>query len=133
MWGHLLGRHGCCPPPPIKGAPPPSHNTLIPFNSHMPFGWHLLPLLIPSLSHMLFGWHLPPLASLSSFTSTVLRRSPAQDLLYHHHHYVVVLLEFPRIYYFRCPTGARDGGRYQVCTCDRLRKCCLLQRSSSRS
>ena len=22
-----------------------------------------------------------------------------------------MLLEFPRIHYFRCPTGARDGGR----------------------
>ena len=62
-------------------------------------------------SHMPFGWHLPPLASWSSFTSTVLRRSPTQDLLHHHHHHVVVLLEFPRIRCFRCPTGARDGGR----------------------
>src|SRR3954470_9598652 len=131
MWGHLLGRHGCCPPPPIKGAPSPSHNTLIPFNSHMPFGWHLLPLLIPSLSHMPFGWHLPPLASLSSFTSTVLRRSPAQDLLYHQHHYVIVLLEFPRIRYFRCPTGERDGGRHQAVRVTEYGGAARLWRSSS--
>src|SRR3954467_7749541 len=32
----------------------------------------------------------------------------------HHHHHVIVLLEFPRIHYFRCPTGARDGGRHQA-------------------
>jgi hypothetical protein len=32
----------------------------------------------------------------------------------HHHHHAVVLLEFPRIHYFRCPTGARDGGRRQA-------------------
>src|SRR3954463_955429 len=32
----------------------------------------------------------------------------------HHHHHDVVLLEFPRIHYFRCPTGARDGGLHQV-------------------
>src|SRR3954465_15814974 len=31
-----------------------------------------------------------------------------------HHHHVVVLLEFPRIHYFRCPTGARDGGRHKA-------------------
>src|SRR4051812_15437757 len=31
----------------------------------------------------------------------------------HHHHHAVALLEFPRIHYSRCPTGARDGGRDQ--------------------
>ena len=72
--------------------------------------WRPLSPSNSSLSHMPFGWHLPPLASWSSFTSTVLRRSPTQDL-FHHHHHVIVLLEFPRIRCFRCPTGARDGGR----------------------
>jgi hypothetical protein len=95
-WGHLLGRAtpwGLPPPPIYRWVETPLHTH-------------------SSISHMPFGWHLPPLASWSSFTSTVLRRSPAQDLLYHHHHYVVVLLEFPRIHYFRCPTGARGGGRH---------------------
>src|SRR4051812_43736363 len=32
----------------------------------------------------------------------------------HHHHHAVVLMQFPRIHYFRCPTGARDGGRRQA-------------------
>src|SRR3954464_6185703 len=32
----------------------------------------------------------------------------------HHHHHAIVLLEFPRIPYILCPTGARDGGRHQV-------------------
>src|SRR4051812_19591665 len=32
----------------------------------------------------------------------------------HHHRHAVVLLEFPRIHYFCCPTGARDGGLHQV-------------------
>ena len=85
-----------------------------------------------SLSHMPFGWHLPPLASWSSFTSTVLRRGPAQDLLHHHHHHVVVLLEFPRIRCFRCPTGARDGGRRRTGRVTEYGGAARLWRSSSR-
>ena len=96
-WGH---HHRAQPTP---WLPPSSYkrSPLLPLTRHSN----------PS-SHMPLGWHLLPLASLSSFTSTVLRRSPAQDLLHHHHHYVVVLLEFPGIHYFRCPTGARGGGRH---------------------
>ena len=66
----------------------------------------------PSLICPLVGLFLPLLASPP--LEHLLRRSPAQDLLHHHHHHVVVLLEFPRIHYFRCPTGARDGGRRAV-------------------
>ena len=113
-WGHLLGRAT-----PWGLHPPPIYR------------WVETSLLThSSISHMPFGWHLPPLASWSSFTSTVLRRSPAQDLLYHHHHYVVVLLEFPRNPLLPLPNWSKGRRSSLICTCDRLRRRCPFVASS---
>src|SRR4051812_13806361 len=85
-WGHLLGRH------PLGAAP----------LSYKRRRWrprlvtHSIQLLCalwlassPLANSIAFPYALwlasSPPCLLSSFTSTVLRRSPAQDLLYHHH------------------------------------------------
>src|SRR4051794_2037805 len=43
------------------------------------------------------------------YSSTCLREALLSFSLHHHHPHAVVLLEFPRIHYFHCPTGVRDG------------------------
>src|SRR3954463_14216671 len=47
------------------------------------------------------------------YSSTCLGKALLSFSLHHHHH-VVVLLEFPRVHYFHCPTGARDEGHRQA-------------------
>src|SRR3954462_11184413 len=70
-----------------------SHNTLIPPSLICPLVGIFLPLLADPVSRVRCLGE----ALLKIFSTTIT--------------YVVVLLEFPRIHYFRCPTGARGGRR----------------------
>lgn len=73
--------------------------------------WPSPKLLILSFSHVLWLTS-SSLCFLVLYTSICL--GEALLIFLHHHHHGVVLLEFPRIRYFRCPTGARDGGRHRA-------------------
>lgn len=74
--------------------------------------WPSPKLLILSFSHVLWLTS-SSLCFLVLYTSICLGEA-LLIFLHHHHHHGVVLLEFPRIRYFRCPTGARDGGRHRA-------------------
>ena len=51
----------------------------------------------------------------------------------HHHHHAIVLLEFPEDPLLSLHNWSKGRRSSSSCTCDLLRKRCLLQRSSSRS